>query len=515
MKTNPEIEVEQHRRWLIGLRLRKLADAGVELDPEAHALAEESRPASPEGEEREEFRVWSGAARWISREEQIPPGWQKPSLAELVTALQNDELSAEEFEAIAFVRPCTSYLAIRQLASQDIWPEKYWERLLWAATLRVHEKKLPFHRERYLVDLLATAPHHLFTEIGTAAADLIERFATRCPADDEETFRHLWDRAWIAISDVSHVLNDDVLSQAMNSGPGKLSGAALHRLWKYDPQPAARLPEQLAPYFEAITVDEAGRLGRVMLARQLSNLFAIDPAWAKQSFLPRMSWAASDEARDLWTAYAWSAFAGPNLLYAFKEDFLETFNHYEELGEQRSNLVHLFTAICLEEASAFTTRQIRSVLRALPEDGLVAVGHFLKGQLAGDPEERGDVWRDRIAPWLARYWPSEGERNTTATSLALVGCLLKTGDAFPKAVEWALEYLRPGTNHHLWRMQESTVHKDHPDASLNLLVAIIPDEPLPPWECHLLREILDEMKKEHPGAEAEQKFVTLYRKTAA
>jgi hypothetical protein len=244
------------------------------------------------------------------------------------------------------------------------------------------------------------------------------------------------------ISDTNHLLNEDVLTQALNSAPGKLGEAALHRLWKYDPQASARLPEPLAPYFDAIAVDEAGRLGRVMLAAQLSNLFSIDPAWTKERFLPKMNWAASDEARGLWTSYAWSASAGPNLLNAFKGDLLETFNHYEELGEQRSNLVHLITAICLEEPSAFTAREIYNVIRAFPEDGLVAIGNFLEEQLNGRPEERADQWRDRIAPWLARYWPSEGERNTTATSLALVGCLLKTGEAFPEAVEWALEYLR-------------------------------------------------------------------------
>jgi hypothetical protein len=339
--------MEEHRRWQISLRLRKLADAGVELDDEARALAGESRPSSREDEEREEFRVWSGAARWISKKEQIPAGWQKPGLAELGTALQNDTLSAEEFEAIAFVRPCTAYLALRQLASQAAWPSKYWERLLWAATLRAHEKRLPSHRERYLVDLLSVAPQPLFVEIGTAAAHLIERFATRCPTDDEDTFRHLWERAWIAISDIDHVPDGDVLTQALNSAPGKLAEAAFHRLWKYDPQAAARLPEQLAPYFDAIVVDKAGRLGRVMLAAQLSNLSSIDPAWIKEKFLPKMNWVASDEARDLWTAFAWSASAGPNLLSTFKNDFLETFNHYKELGEQRIILptcLHLFVS---------------------------------------------------------------------------------------------------------------------------------------------------------------------------
>jgi hypothetical protein len=97
--------MDPHRKWLIGVRLRKLADAGVELDAEARALADQSRPASAEDEEREEFRVWSGAARWISKKEQIPSGWQKPGLAELVTALQNDEISAEEFEAVGFGGP--------------------------------------------------------------------------------------------------------------------------------------------------------------------------------------------------------------------------------------------------------------------------------------------------------------------------------------------------------------------------------------------------------------------------
>ena len=125
-----EDEIERQRRWSIGLRLRKLADASVALDDEARALAEESRPPSREGQEREEFLSWSGAVRWISKTDHIPPGWQKPGLDELVSALRNDELGAEEFEAIALVRPCTVYLAIRRLAVNEVWPPNFWQRLL-------------------------------------------------------------------------------------------------------------------------------------------------------------------------------------------------------------------------------------------------------------------------------------------------------------------------------------------------------------------------------------------------
>lgn len=507
--------MEDHRRWQISLRLRKLADAGVQLDQEARALADEFRPASPEDEEREEFRVWSGAARWMSPKEKIPPSWQKPGLDELVTALQNGELSAGGFEAIALARPCTAYLAIRQLGVRGNWPLEYWQRLLWAAMHLTHEKKLPAHRERNLADLLSAAPRPVFAEIDVAAADFIGSFANTCPVDDEGAFHQLWERAWTEISDATLVQDDDTLTQALNSAPGKLGEAALHRLWKYEPKASGGLPEQVAPYFDTIAVDDAGRLGRVMLATQLSNLFSIDPAWTSEKLLPKMNWAASGEARDLWTAYAWSASAGPNLLHAFKPAFLEALRRYDQIGEQRSNLVYLFTSICLEVPSAFTSRQIHDVIRALPEGGLVAIGYFLEEQLNGGPEERADQWRIRIAPWLARYWPSEGRLNTTATSLALVGCLLNTGNAFPDAVGWALEFLRPGTDHILWRVQEGGLHKNWPSASLDLLIAIVPGDQLPPWECQSLREILDEMRGEHHDVEANQKFVSLYRRAIA
>lgn len=506
-------DVEQYRIWLTGLRLRKLAESGAELDQEANALADVSKVAADDNPEREEFRAWSGAAHWIGKTDYLRPGWERPDLNVLVEALRGEELTAEEFEAIAFKRPCTACLALQRLATQKTWPSKYWKRLIWAARHRIRNKKLTFHRERNLAVLLTGAPKNLFLEIDTAAADFIESFAKSCPTEDEDLLCQLWHRAWSVISDISQATDEDeVLTQAMNSAPGKLGEAALNRLWNYSPQSSGGMPEAVVHYFNAIASAPAGRLGRVMLVMQLSNLFAIDQTWTSDNLLPYMHWESSEEARDLWSAYAWSASAGPNLLDTFKLDFLAAIARYDEIGEQRSNLIHLFTAICLEEPAAFSHHAVRDAIRSLPEPGLIDIVYFMEEQLVGDPNNRANLWRRKIFPWLKKYWPNVEARNTLNTSLALVKCLLNSGEAFPEALKWASQFLRPGTDHVLWRVQESNVHTRFRDATLDMLIKIVPEGQIRPWEEHLIKELLDQMKEDQLNIETDPRFVTLLRR---
>ena len=468
-------QIEQRRKWEISVRLRQLANAGVPLSESSQSIAEWSRPSEIENPERETFLSWSGGARWLARKDQMRPGWEKPTLDQLVSALQEKELDAEEFEAIAIVRPCTAFLALRALGTSQAWPAIYWERLIWAAMARIRERKLRPQRERTLAELLSSAPEALFSQINISIAEFLESYAKTCPISDESGFNSLWTHAWLGISDSSNAPDDEVLSEALNSGAGRLGEAALHRLWKYKPSPDGGIPEVISPYLNSVASHPAGRLGRAFLMTQLSNLFAIDPHWTREHLIPRLNWASSTEARDLWSAYAWSASSGPNLLDAFKPYFLEALFRYTELAGQRTNLVHLFVTICLEEPSAFTRSQIRDVLAALPEAGIVDIANFMEELLNGDPEDRAKLWRDIVGPWLGRFWPSDTKRNTTATSLGLISCLVKTGPAFPEAVEWALEHLRSGTDHTLWRLEENEVHLQFPEASLDLLMAIVPD----------------------------------------
>jgi hypothetical protein len=502
-------EFEQYRKWMIGLRLRKLADSGVELDGETRTMVEASRAYADLNPEREEFRVWVGVAQ-ISAADYLPLVWEKPGLDALVMVLRKEELSEDQFTNIATKYPCRAYLALQKLGNGQDWPPRYWQDLMWEAARRIRENKFRPHRQRNLAQHLVKAPQSLFSGIGVAVADFIERFAKSCATDDEALFNELWIQAWTAISDVSNAIDaDEVLTEALNSAPGRLGQAALHRLWKYSPQASAGLPEAVTSYFSKITSAPAGRLGRAMLVTELPSLFEIDPSWTRENLLPRMHWASSDEARDLWSAYAWSARAGPNLLDAFKADFLNALKHYEKIGEQRANLVRLFTAICLLEPSRFTESEVRGAIRALPEPGLIEIASFMKDQFDGSSEERAEIWRQRVSPWLRKYWPSADHRNTKGTSLALVECIINAGEAFPEAVDWASDFLRPGADHVLWSVRESGVHASFPEAALNLLLKIVPLGQVPPMEAPSMRELLDEMKEQNVELEKDPRFVNL------
>ena len=248
-----------------------------------------------------------------------------------------------------------------------------------------------------------------------------------------------------------------------------------------------------------------------MLTAKLSNLFAIAPDWTSQNLLPYMRWEASNEARDLWTAYAWAARAGPNLLAAIKADFITAIGNYLELGEQRSNLVYLFLAANLDANTIITTSDIQAVMLNLPEDGLIDVADFFENRLGDNEGEQAATWESICLPWLRDYWPKGQERNTTRTSIALVKCLIKTGEAFPSALQWAEEFLRRGTDHVLWQIQESGLHRRWPVDMLTMLVHMIPDNTVENWNRHTLQEILNEMKETDQCIAQDQRFQRLYR----
>jgi len=511
--TESVTEEERRRRaWQIGMRLRKLEVAGITLDPECQALADASRPANEEDLEHEEFLSWIGEARWVASHDHVRSGWKKPPLEDLIAEAKGSRIDEEEFEGVCYAWPCRAFLTLRALSKSGHWPSQYWRRLLWATHGLRRGGKIRSRLDGHIVSILSGAPAELFVNAGSEVSIYLEDYSKTCLIEQEAMFAQLWRKAWDCAWDGTDVAGeDDVLNQALNSTAGRLAESALNRLWKYAPQAEKGLPEPVVVYFDAIAAADAGSLGRIMLAAQLANLFTIDSTWTTRSLLPRMRWDQSKEARDLWAAYAWAARAGPNLLAAIRSDFLVALQRYAELGWQRSNLIYLFVTASVDPQSVFAPEEILQTMGSLPEEALVDVANYF-GEYIGDiDEERAGRWRDRCQPWLRRYWPAAASHNTTRTSIALVGCVIKTGEAFPEAVAWAREFLRPGTDHVLWRVQKSEVHRRWPADALTMLAIMIPDNNLPNWNRGPLREMLDQMRAADESVAQNAQYQRLYR----
>ena len=416
-------------------------------DKRSRAIAEQYEPP-PRGEpiERDEFTMWRGEARWIGEKEFAPAELRNATVAEIATVTENENIEPDGFRDLVRAKPVKATRALLKLARRNIWPAMPWRWLLRTVTEPGSDSKPATRLQAHVAQILACAPDTLFEANSSAAANFAKGLANAYAKTREQEYATLWIRVWQATSAIappSDVVTDDPLMEALNHPAGKLADGAVARLLNYEPRASERLPEPVRPYFEAIASDAASHFGRVMLATRLYFLFAVDPDWIEARLIPLFDPRHSEEASNLWYAYAWSGTIGPNLLLALKEPFLEVLRAGDANVRTEQNLAAMFVVICLEAPTELTDTEVHSVVNRMSEEALKSVLGCLQDRLRGDPTEQAQNWHDRIGPWLERFWPEAGVQNTAGTAEAMLSMLANCGDAFPEAARWSLNYLHP------------------------------------------------------------------------
>ena len=126
-------------------------------------------------------------------------------------------------------------------------------------------------------------------------------------------------------------------------------------------------------YFNAITEEPSGHLGRVMIATRLHYLYAVDQEWVSERLIPRFHPGESKEASNLWYAYGWSRTIGPDLLFALKQAFIDLFRAGDLNARTEHNLTLLFMTICLEAPGELTGEEVHVLVGAMSEAALTTV----------------------------------------------------------------------------------------------------------------------------------------------
>ena len=493
------------------LRLFKLAESGAIVDKKSRALAAEvAAEIEHSPDHREEFLVWQGEGARIVSEPPLPAELREGSHRDVIAAIRTQVELA--LNALVVERPVQAIAAVRRLTKHGQLTLRHWEGFL-AGVVRLQEghEDLPKWR-RAAGRALASAPDELFAKDSWAAAEFVRHLAESLESDEEKGFSALWTRVWQSMDVSRHSDSDydDPLTLALNHPVGKLADAALVRLSKHQPTAAGGLPDAVQHYFDAVVSDSGGGPGRIMFATSLLRLHAIAPEWTTEHLVSRLDPSASTEAWSMWSAYAASPRVGPNLLLAFKDSFLEVLQGRAGATIQ-SRLTGLFVAICLEASDELTADEIRGVVDTMTEEALNRVLRSLKQRMKGDEEARGRIWRDRVQPWLERYWPSVLSRNTAATSQWMLDLVTEAGDAFPDAVDWCLTRLRPITDHGLRPLVMEDMATLHPDDVFRLVKQIVPKGDIEPHQRYVLRELLDRLKAARPALSKDADFQRLYR----
>ena len=496
------------------LRLCKLQVSGAKLDKKSKALADEAEPCSgADDNERDEFLMWHGEVRWVDDEEFAPRDLVAGSVGDVVAALDERRVGQDGLRGLASMRRVKVASALRRLAQQGKWPAIYWQGFLWHLG-EPGEPKAQFAKLRdHVAGVLTAAPDRLFKEVGSAFASFVKRLAEEYGADREGEFRVLWTKTWAGAEEPESKTADmgDPLTDALNHPAGKLAEGAMTRLQKYEPVASAGIPEEVRPYFDAIGQGSGGHLGRVMLMTQLHYLFMIDGDWVAKHLIARLSPARSEEASNLWSAYGWFPRLGPDLLRAFKAPFLEILQFRQPEEQKLGRLTSLFITVCLEAPDELTEEEIQGVVNAFPESGLTAVLGSLTRRLTGETAERARIWHERVHPWLRSYWPRAGARNTAATAEATLEMIAESGDAFPAAAEWSLEFLRPFSGRGPYLLKRNGHAARHPEPTLRVLVALVSGDVLESYERHTLREALNALVAAKADLASDPRFLKLHK----
>ncbi|GAL20066.1 hypothetical protein JCM19235_4266 [Vibrio maritimus] len=104
--------------------------------------------------------------------------------------------------------------------------------------------------------------------------------------------------------------------------------------------------------------------------------------------------------------FLWSPRLYQPLLTAFKSQFLDSANHYVDLGEHRQQFATFLTYAALGPTEGYTVDEFRAAIGALPKEGLEESAQAISQALEGAAEQREDYWKNRAQRFWQQIWPN-------------------------------------------------------------------------------------------------------------
>ena len=234
----------------------------------------------------------------------------------------------------------------------------------------------------------------------------------------------------------------------------------------------------------------------------------MDRLWAEQYLLPLFGWINPVEAKAVWEGFLWSPRLYQPLLTAFKSQFLDSANHYADLGEHRQQFATFLTYAALGPTEGYSVDEFRSAIGALPQEGLEESAQALYQALEGAADQREDYWKNRAQPFWQQIWPKTRDLATPRIAESLTRLVIAARDEFPAALVAVPDWLQPIEHPHyvVHLLAESGLCKRFPMDALLLLNAVIADQQ---WAPRELVQCLDEIVQTAPQLAQDSRYLRL------
>lgn len=506
----------------VWLHLAKLNTSGIVLGASAAARLAEISSAYPELQvatnESDEFSHWMSGMDdpdyEDSREIDIAPRKRSVLMQWLKKPIPERRPFYEDtWREVCRTRFFHSLSALCDLARDDVWPVVRWREALqtWA------EEGMLLRSWRYAAPLVQTMPDAVLMEIDHAVTWWMEA-ASKAISHHEDILLNLCRRVLALPPEVgtgSRISRNgdetyDLLNSAINHPVGHATEALINLWFKQKPNDNDLLPAELKPIFTTlcdIRVDRF-RHGRVLMGSRLIAFFRVDRPWTEQHLLPLFGWGNPIEAKAVWEGLLWSPRLYQPLLTAFKSQFLETANHYADLGRHRQQFATFLTYAALGPTEGYTIEEFRTAIGALPKEGLEVSARALSQAVEGAADQSADYWINRAKPFWQQIWPKSRDLATRRIAEFLTRLVIATRGEFPAALDAVKHWLRPIEHPHsvVQLLFESKLCFSFPKDALSLLDAVITDQHFGAQE---LEKCLDQIVQASPNLVHDTRYLRL------
>lgn len=493
----------------VWLHLAKLNTSGLVLGASAAARLAEISTAYPQWQlatnERDEFLRWmSGTGDpdyEDSRDVDIAPRKRQELVQWLTKPMPEQRPFYEDtWRDVCQKHPLNCLSALAELAEQGNWLTHRWRDALYAWGNGKQVQRM----WRYVAPLVQTMPNSILLELDHAVTSWMAS-ASKSINVHESILLNLCHRVLELPVDAGTGITsngapiDQPVTEAINHPVGHVTQALINLWFKQNPNDNDLLPAELKPIFTTLCDAQVGRFrhGRVLLGSRLIAFFRVDRPWTEQHLLPLFGWSNPVEAKAVWEGFLWSPRLYPPLLTAFKSQFLDSANHYADLGEHRQQFATFLTYAALGPTAGYTVEEFRSAIGALPQEGLEESAQALSQALEGAADQREDYWKNRTQPFWQQIWPKSRDLATRRIAESLTRIVIAARGEFPAALAAVQDWLQPIEYPHyvVHPLHESGLCKRFPAEALKLLNVVIADQQCPPQE---LGKCLDQIVQAKP-----------------
>ena len=469
----------------------------------------------PEEGDRDDFLSWSSGIR-------TGPAGHPERLAKIEDERLVDEAMRiqreQHFEErdvwrlLCSAEPDRALRSLRASADRDEWPTEAWEPFIWAA-IDVNEARFQVETSSLLLGMPDEALRRM---LGSATGWLMRQRVKLRRAEEEIEIDHLkiWDRfADLAFHEAGQIGADvrgetDLMSHVLGDPGGHLAEVIVDEISSSKPARKSGLGPEFMPRLNRV-IDAAGKsglLGRVYLARDLSFLHFVDPAWVDERLVVRFCWSHS-EAWAMWRAFSRGKIPSGPLFNALHADMMKALERDSLSIKERFDLLSMLMVIGLwlqrEDAHEYelSFADIKHALEVVPSEVRERASWWLWKTMHGEecePPERAQRWRTLIGPLFQKIWPLGKDLRSSKVSQNLVDMAMECDAAFPEAVEAIVDVVVPYRLHTAslsWLSRKAGDENllRHPLAFLQLLNAVVDHEahPLPDDLDKILRKCVE------------------------